>query len=249
MKRDRYTQIGFSQRIRLEWLEYTVNLINSGKNAAEINDALQNLLEDKVSIGGSAIRGNREKIISILLKVWLKGPKELEDFRDDGLELLKNLPNSTHIAVHWGMIMATYPFLASVAGNTGRLLNLQETASAYHIQRRVRELYGERETVSRAARRVLRSFMDWEVLSESGEKGIYCSGKTINIEDSHLGTWLIEASLHSQPANTGYLRDLMNSTSLFPFKFGSAISRDIQKYSSRMEILSQDRDDLVIHLK
>lgn len=45
--------------------------------------------------------------------------------------------------------------------------------AAAHVQRRVHEQYGERETVSRAARRVLRSFLDWGVLQETESKGIY----------------------------------------------------------------------------
>jgi len=52
-------------------------------------------------------------------------------------------------------------------------LRLQGSAAAAHVQRRVREQYGERETVSRAARRVLRSYLDWGVLQETGAKGVY----------------------------------------------------------------------------
>lgn len=55
--------------------------------------------------------------------------------------------------------MSVYPFWGAVAAHTGRLLRLQGTAAAAHVQRRVREQYGERETAARAARRVLRSFI------------------------------------------------------------------------------------------
>ena len=71
------------------------------------------------------------------------------------------------------MIMAVYPFWGNVAAHVGRLLRLQETAAAGQVQRRVREQYGERETVSRRVRYVLRSFVDWEVLKETPEKGVY----------------------------------------------------------------------------
>ena len=72
--------------------------------------------------------------------------------------------------------MAVYPFWSGVATQVGRLLRLQGSAAAAHVQRRVREQYGERETVSRAARRVLRSYLDWGVLQETGKKGIYSAG-------------------------------------------------------------------------
>ena len=75
------------------------------------------------------------------MKVWLNVPGALEAVRDDGLDLLKSLPRKDQIVVHWGMAMAAYPFWAAVAGNTGRLLRLQGTAAAAHVQRRVREQY------------------------------------------------------------------------------------------------------------
>ena len=87
----RENQIGFSQRIRLEWLEQTANLVLAGNDKPAIIAALQELLKDKVSVGGDAERGNREKIITILMKVWLNVPRELEALRIDGIELLKRL--------------------------------------------------------------------------------------------------------------------------------------------------------------
>jgi hypothetical protein len=164
----RANQIGFNQRVRLEWLEQAANLVLAGNDKSAVNDALQELLKDKVSIGSQAERGNRERIITILLKVWLNVPSELEPLRVGGLELLKRFPRTDRIAVLWGMVMAVYPFWAGVASHVGRLLKLQDSAAAAHIQRRIRKQYGERETVSRAAHRVLRSYVDWGVLSETG---------------------------------------------------------------------------------
>jgi hypothetical protein len=51
-------------------------------------------LSVKVSVGGKAVRGNKEKAITILMKIWLNVPGELEAVRDDGLELLKALPRA-----------------------------------------------------------------------------------------------------------------------------------------------------------
>ncbi len=96
----RAQQIGFSQRIRLEWLEQTARLAMAGNDQTTINAGLQELLKDKVSIGGTAERGNREKIITILMKIWLTAPTELDGLRLDGLELLKHLSNQDRIAVH-----------------------------------------------------------------------------------------------------------------------------------------------------
>ena len=131
----RGTQIGFSQRIRLEWFERTANLLLAGNGRALINDSLQHLLRDRVSIGGEAARGSKEKVITILLKTWITVPPELEKLRDEGLNILPSLAREDRIAIHWGMALAAYPFWGAVAAHTGRLLRLQGTAAAAHVQR------------------------------------------------------------------------------------------------------------------
>jgi hypothetical protein len=244
---NRQKQVGFSQRIRLEWLQQTANLVLAGNDKDAVNASLQELLKNKVSVGGHAVRGNKEKAITILMKIWLNVPRELESLRSDGLELLKKLSRNDQIAVHWGMAMAVYPFWAAVAANTGRLLRLQGIAAAAHIQRRVREQYGERETVSRAARRVIRSFVDWGVLSETSRKGIYGQGLTRSIDDPRLISWLIEASLHARFNGSAAIKDLLNSTSLFPFRLSPMSADHLIAMSGCLDILRHGLDqDLII---
>jgi hypothetical protein len=245
----RTSQIGFSQRVRLEWLEQTANLVLAGNDKAAVNDALQELLKDKVSIGGQAVRGNREKIITILLKVWLTAPAELESLRVSGLELLKSAPVSDHMPVHWGMVMAVYPFLADVATQIGRLLRLQGSAAAAHVQRRVREQHGERETVSRAARRVLRSFLDWGVLKKTEEKGVYSAAPPMTVDYSPLIAWLVEASLHSRANGSAPLKDLLHGPSLFPFRLAHISAEHLASLSPRLHLLRHGLDDDLVMLQ
>jgi hypothetical protein len=245
----RVDQIGFSQRVRLEWLEQTANLVLAGNDKAAVNEALQELLKDKVSVGGQAERGNREKIITILLKAWVTAPTGLESLRMDGLELLKRVPRRDHLAIHWGMVMAVYPFWSGVAVQVGRLLRVQGSAAAAHVQRRVREQYGERETVSRAARRVLRSYLDWCVLRETGTKGIYTAGTRLPIEDSRLIAWLAEASLHARANGSAPLRELIDSPSFFAFQIKPMHADSLVAASSRLDILRHGLDEDLVMLR
>ena len=245
----RMNQIGFSQRIRFEWIEQTANLVLAGNDKTTVNEALQKLLADKVSVGGKADRGNREKIITILLKIWLTTPKELLPLHDEGLDLIKQIPRNVHMAIHWGMTMAVYPFWAGVATQVGRLLKLQDSVVAAQVQRRVREQYGERETVSRAARRVLRSFMDWGVLQDTEQKGVYQAGVSLNLDDDHLIAWLSEAFLQSKGADPFPLKDLLDNPGLFPFQIKPLHAEQIVAASSRLEILRHGLDDDLLMLK
>ena len=170
---NRRDQIGFSQRIRLDWLEYTANLVLAGNSREEIVAALSERLKEKLSVGSEPKRGNRDKAISILTKIWVTVPKDLQTLRNEGLDHLRTGGPSERMLVHWCMCMAVYPFFGTVAAAAGRLLRLQGTAGAAQVQRRLRERYGERETVARAARRILRTCIDWGALHETEEKGLY----------------------------------------------------------------------------
>jgi hypothetical protein len=245
----RATHIGFSQRLRLEWLEQTANLTLAGNDAAAISDTLQEVLKDKLSVDGHAVRGNREKAITILMKIWITVPHGLEALRDDGLQILPALLRKDRIAVHWGMALATYPFWGAVAAHTGRLLRLQGTAAAAHVQRRVKEQYGERETASRAARRVLRSFIDWGVLHETEEKGIYRPGELHAIQDPRLIAWLVEASLHARMNGVAAIKDLLDSPSLFPFHLTHIAVGRLASLAPRLELLRHGLDDDLVMLR
>lgn len=142
-------------------------------------------------------RGSREKTITILLKTWSRVAPSLTDFRDRGLELLATVENQDRIAVHWGMSIAAYPFVASVAEVVGRLLRLQDQVSTAQMQRRIREVYGERETVARSARYVLRAFVDWGVVLESKDLGVYLAARQQITANHCLGIWLAEALLRA----------------------------------------------------
>ena len=246
---NRTKEIGFSQRIRLEWLEETARLVLAGNSQATITASLQQLLKDKVSIGGTAERGNREKIITILMKVWLSASAELDGLRVDGLELLKHLSKEDRIAVHWGMIMAVYPFWGAVASQVGRLLRLQGSASAAHVQRRVREQYGERETISRSARRVLRSYLDWEILRLSGVKGVYQCGSLLSLRDTKIIAWLVEAFLYSRSKESASPKEIIENPSLFPFNIGPITGERLVAASDRLELIHHGLDQDLIYLR
>ena len=248
----RTDQIGFSQRVRLEWLEQTANLVLEGNDKAAVNEALQELLKDKVSVGGHSEGSNRSKIISILRKIWVTTPDELMPLRNDALAFLSTqssslIPRHLSIVIHWGMVMAVYPFWSGVATQTGRLLRLQGSVAAAHVQRRVREQYGERETVSRSARRVLRSYLDWGVLQETSAKGIYSAGVTLAVDDCRLIAWLAEASLHARANGWAPLKDLIDSPALFPFRIKPIYAANLVAASSRLDLLRHGlNEDLII---
>ena len=249
MMKNRAMQVGIDRMIRLAWLERTASLVLGGNTKTEIKKALQHDLCDSFQSGVTAARGSLDKTITILMKVWLTTPHELRGLRDTGLEFLKRTPQQDRIIIHWGMLMAVYPFWANVASQTGRLLKLQGTAGAAHVQRRVREQYGERETVSRAAQRVLRSFVDWDVLHESGVAGVYEPLPTMVVSDRDVAAWLIETVVLSRTNGPITLKNLFESVSLFPFKVAQISSDELISATSRLDVIRHNLDEEMVVLK
>ncbi len=232
---ERTTQVGISQRVRLEWLEKTANLVLAGNEKTAIEDALQEMLVDRISIGGSSVRGNREKTITILMKTWFNVPCGLEELRDEGLDLLRFASRGERVAIHWGMALAAYPFWGAVAARTGKLLRLQGTLTAAAVQRRMRESYGERETVARATRRVLRSFVDWEVLRDMPARGVYAQAQQHSIIAPQTIAWVLEAVLRHRNGSASP-RDLLNDAAIFPFRLAQVSSAQLAHYAPRLEV-------------
>lgn len=241
-------QIGFSQRIRLDWLEKTAQLVLAGQTREQIEPELQALLRDQLSVGGNAVRGNREKAITILLRTWVSVSDDLKPLRDDGLEHLRRLPPEDHLALHWGMSMAAYPFFGAVAEATGRLLRLQGSAGAAQVQRRIREQLGERETVARAARRILRCFLDWAVLQESTVNGVYQVAPARPVSDKKVAAWLVEAALTASGARAAPIKLCIQSPALFPFSISPPDAFELNG-GGRLEVLRQGVDEGVVTLR
>jgi len=248
-KNSRYQQIGVDRVIRLQWLEQTANLVLAGNDRDTVKKFLQEYLQDKFPSSDKAVRGSMDKTITILMKIWLNAPKDLRSLQRNGLKLLQALPRKERIAVHWGMAMAVYPFWGTVAASAGRLLKIQGSAVASQVQRRVREQYGERETVSRRVRYLLRTFVDWGVLEETSKQGVYSQGNSLAIENPDLIAWLTEAFLHANPNGSRSLTAVLDSTSFFPFRMAHLSAERLIAASGRLDLMRHGLDQDLIMLR
>ena len=208
--------IGFDRKVALSWLDATADWAAQGLAPAAIRERLDRLLDGQVA--GSGWNSARGKTMTVLLHVWVLAPPALAPLRDDGLDLLRARAGPRdRLPVHWGMCLAAYPFFHDVAATTGRLLALQGRAALSQIVRRVNEAWGTRSTVIRAAQRVVRSFVDWGVLADTGERGIYAPAPKIAVHGGGIGAWLPEAGI-AAAARAGHpLHRLAGHAAFYPF--------------------------------
>jgi hypothetical protein len=214
-------QIGFSQPIELVWLEAAANCAADGLSVVESRARLDELLSHKIAVNSTSKRSSRNKRVTILMSTWVTPKRELFGFRDHALAVLKLASGRERTLVHYAMLIATYPFFALVANHVGRLLRLQDRCSMDQLKRRCREELGQRDTVSFAVTRVIRTLLDWELLAKGDKTGTYSVGKPIEPAAMGLAELLTEAALISSGETNGIVEQIVASPCLFPCQFPS----------------------------
>lgn len=246
----RHEVIGIKQAIRFEWMQKTVNLLLAGLDAKTIRQELHQFLADRKGSGAEGERGDtsRTQVVNILMKIWVSPAPELTSFRDASLIFLRENP-ALALAAHWGMLSAVYPFWFNVARQTGRLLALQDQVTQMQIADRLKEQYGDRQTVSRYARYVIRSFVAWGALKDSENKGCYKKATKAEITDKTLAILMIEAALLAHPEAKCPLGLLLNNPAFFPFQLPVMAGDFISQRSERIEVIRYGLDDELLKLR
>jgi hypothetical protein len=94
---------------------------------------------------------------------------------------------------------------------------------------------------------VLRSFVEWRVLDETGAKGIYAIGPSLAVDDLNLVAWLIEASLRARSNGSAPLKELIESPGLFPFRLTPPHAESLLTTSASLDVHRQGLDqDFVV---
>lgn len=246
----RHEAIGIKQVIRIEWMQKAANLLLVGLDAKAIRQELHEFLADRKGSGSEDERSDKTRtfVVNNLMNIWVSPDPGLISFRDALLVFLRE-HSSMALAVHWAMVSAVYPFWFNVARQTGRLLTLQEQVTQTQIINRLKEQYGDRQTVFRYARYVLRSFVAWGVLKDSKAKGCYEKDTPVSIAHTNLAILMIESALLATPEAKGALGLLLNNSAFFPFRLPVMNGSFVSQYSDRIDILQHGLDDELLRLK
>jgi len=94
---------------------------------------------------------------------------------------------------------------------------------------------------------VLRCFVDWGVLQDTSEKGVYQSAPIQLIEDKKLAAWLIEAALVASDSDSGALRAIAQSLHCFLANVSVNITELVS--NDRLELFRQGLDEDMVMLR
>lgn len=257
----RHDLIGIKQTLRLEWLQRTTSLLLAGLDSKAIRHELHDWLADRMGSGGGTNHGHegqgrglgkrgatsRAQVVNMLMKVWVLVEPDLAAYREASLAYLRANPAAA-LAIHWGMVGAVYPFWFNTARQVGRLLALQDQVTQAQIIARLKEHYGDRQTVGRYGRYAIRSLVAWGVIRDSAAKGCYEKGTPVMLNDPALGVLLVEAALHATPEAKATLSVILNSPAFFPFQLPPLTGDLISRGSNRVEVIRHGLDEELLRL-
>ena len=227
--------VGFDRKLRLDWLDSTIGLCLDGLGPSTLVERLDSRLAGEVS--GNAARC---KTITVLLRIWANVPEQRRNLRDEALNLASRVDPGERLWLHWGMSLLAYPFFRDVASVVGQLGNLQGTLRQAQVQRRMIEGWGQRTTVERAVQRLLRTFVEWQVLTETALRGQYAVTPSRRTENPDLVFWLFDCALRVHDAEQVQLHELARLPYVFPFDLTASVNE--LRLSSRFEVTRQGLD-------
>lgn len=238
--------LGFDRKVRLRWLDLTAEGLLLGDDLPQLRSRLRRVLAAELRDNGPG--GALGKTMTVLLRVWANPSPPLLAFRAEGLRLYRELPSNQTLWLHWGMALATHPFLCELATHTGRLLALQDDVSFAEVHRRMMERWGERTTLTRAVQRALWSLTEWGVLQATSRPGIFAAPRARRDAPSEaVQVWMIEALLRATGTPCMSLRQVESSPALFPFKVELVVAE--MRKSSRIELTRQGVDTDMVGLR
>ena len=235
------TLVGFDRKIETAWLDATASRVASGATAEEIRAYLWRLLDTAVSG-----RRARQHTVTVLTHIWSQVPEEARALRNRMLRLLPEVTPKYRVALHWAMALATYPFFADVATTIGRLLALQGNVSLAQVRRRLVERWGQRSTIVRAAQRIVRSMVQWGILKDTAERGVYEPVEPRLEATGPLARALLEGLLLGMPSEAMPLDHALRHPALFPFRLDLAI-HELRK-TTRLRLHRQGLDMDIVSL-
>ena len=159
--------IGFSRKIRLQWLNKAVDLLEEdlteGEYKAKMNEYLSFEIESP-----TVLRKTRE----ILMRVWFyEDDTCVTAIRKDALRLIRKYPDYD-LAIHWCLLLAVFPVFADISRLISKIAEFTDGITLRQLKQKMYDEWGERSTIYHSTGKIMETNKELGVIS-SDKPGCY----------------------------------------------------------------------------
>ena len=153
--------IGFDRKLEPEWLDFFMGKILENKTEKEIRKEIDQYLSEYLK-GKEAI----SKTVTVIMRIVFSQDSYKQELINIAKELVKEISSEERVWLYWGLLLLTYPFVKDIAEVTGRLLDLQGSATISDIKTRIVKEWGDRETVRRMVQMVTKTMENFGFIKD-----------------------------------------------------------------------------------
>jgi hypothetical protein len=197
--------------IKPEWLDMTAELLAWTRDRDEIrgniNEYISHFIKSSINV-----RKTRE----ILINTWVEVDSGNREFRERALQVYKECPQTDRTAVHWAMMLMAFPVFRDLCIIVGKLSDMQDEVTLSQVQRRIYELWGERNTLVHAIPKIIKTLREFGAL-EQVKPGVYRVVRR-TVKDKDVGCVLLYATLKTSGKLYQSVSGIDRLKELFPFE-------------------------------
>lgn len=150
------------------------------------------------------------KTRKVLTRVWLVPPTNAQAMIRWGIEHQDEMTDRR--ALHFGALLATFPFFGSIAAAVGRQIHIDGVADRKSLRAFARSTFGEREFIDSGASKSLATMRNLGIL-EGSKDGPYRIGPRLSVPPTFSG-WFLHALLLTRQAESVSVGDLSRAHEL-----------------------------------
>ncbi|ODR87376.1 hypothetical protein [Shewanella xiamenensis] len=229
--------IGFNRHLEMNWLTQTAIWAAGGFDGVELKKHIDSLLAPSFSSQVAM-----DKTRNLLFGIWSSQSKASpQSFHDEACKLLLSHSEQS-LVLHWGLLIARYPFFYSVVSQLGRMARHDRAFVYGQLEQRVADEYGDTSTIKRSMQFVIRTLTNLGLISNA-KTGVYQLSKPITVTSPVLVAWLAQAIILANDDRSRSLERLNSDPAVFPFDL--LFSENSLSQSACLELHHQASDTVV----
>jgi hypothetical protein len=201
--------------LNLDLLDLALKIATEHRNDPQARQLLSVALRDVVTPQEA-----ENKTKKVLNRVWVVPPDNAQDFITWAVDHQDQFQDRR--ALHYGALLATYPFFGSIAATAARQIRVNGTADRRAVRTFARSTFGQREYIDAGASKSLATMRNLSIL-HGPKDGPYKIETGLEVPAS-FSSWFLHALILTRQLESARVSDLSRAPELAPLCFAPSIA-------------------------